>query len=192
MWPSSPKVFPYLTHPPLDLRWWMWKCRSMSSWGRTLPCTAPTPPPPPSTLSDGTRGARSSIASSQVFKSSIRYHRTVESYFHHNQSTINVIIIFTIIVGSSEQRNYLGNLDGRWIPFLLVSFKDQSIWAPILNMAVFCRLCWWILLSGKRSPISVHRMKGVRVDATHSNISSVCLSSVSTTTTGRFRCEVGQ
>merc|ERR1719237_17142 len=35
-------------------------------------------------------------------------------------------------------------------------------------------------------------MKGVRVDATHSNISSVCLSSVSTTTTGRFRCEVSE
>ena len=45
---------------------------------------------------------------------------------------------------------------------------------------------------GKASPISVHRMKGVRVDASKSNITSVCLSSVSTSTTGRFRCEVCQ
>lgn len=51
---------------------------------------------------------------------------------------------------------------------------------------------FYSFLPGKRSPISVHRMKGVRVDATHSNISSVCLSSVSTTTTGRFRCEVSE
>ena len=81
MWLASPQIFPFLTRPPRDLRWWVWMCPSMSSWGRTLPCTAPTPPPPPSTLSDGTREAKSFIVSSQVLKCSIIYQKTVELAF---------------------------------------------------------------------------------------------------------------